>query len=215
MKDRTVFKRCVQLGALAVLVVAMLGAANAWADGIDSFTSPTVWPNADNEDYSLGWEFTVTGSVDVYALGYNYFDVPLNSSHLVGIYDSVGDLLGSVTVDNSSTASNGYLYTSLGSPLLLTSGNYFIAGTTLGLNDGWIYQASDIVTDPNITYDDSWYTSGNGGTLGFPTIDTSGGRQYLGVNFTDAPSAVPEPSTAVLLALSMCGLAILRRRKVS
>ncbi len=214
MKNGTIFRRLAYLGALTLLVVAMFGATNAWADAI-SFTSPAVWPNADNEDYSLGWEFSVSGSVDVYALGYNYFNTPLNNSHQVGIYDSGGNLLASATVDNSSTASNGYLYTSLGSPLLLTSGNYFITGTTLGLNDGWIYQADNLVTDPNITYLDSWYTPGNGGMLGFPTTDTLGGRQYLDVNFTDAPSAVPEPSIGVLLGLSMCGLAILRRRKVS
>lgn len=101
--------------------------------------------------------------------------IHVNSSHQVGIYDSSGNLLASATVDNSSTASNGYLYTSLGSPLLLTSGNYSIAGTTLGLNDGWIYQADNLVTDPNITYLDSWYSSGNGGELSFPTNDTLGG----------------------------------------
>jgi len=206
-------------GGILALVVFLLALfpARGTADtaGVQSFTNPIVWPNNDNEDFSLGFEFSVTGSATVLDLGYNYFSVPLNESHQVGIYDSTGTLLGSVTVTNSSTVDNGYLYTALSTPLTLSAGDYWIAGTTLGLNDGWIYQASNIVTAPGISYVDSWFTNGNGGMLSFPTTDTGGARQYLPVNFLLSSASVPEPSSIMLMATAVAGLALLVRHRLA
>jgi hypothetical protein len=208
---------------MALVAFVAFGIANADI-GIQSFTDTVVWPNSDNQDWSLGWEFTVTGNVAVDALGYNYFSVPqivlggplknlggpLNSPHQVGIYDdSSQTLLASATVTNASTAIDGYLYTSLGSPVLLSSGNYWIVGTTLGLGDGWIFQADDIVTDPAIAYLTSGFTSGNGGVLGFPASPASD-MQNLAVNFTISP--VPEPEGLSLLGLGFLGLLAASRR---
>jgi len=203
-----------QLGLLIVPLVLCpaLGLANSAA--IQSFTNPTVWPNFDDEDWSLGFEFSVIGSVTVDALGYNYFGVPLNNSHEVGLYNQSEVLLGSVTVTNGSTLSNGYLYSSLSSPVVLTTGNYWIAGTTLGENDGWIYTADSIVTLPSITYDSSWYNYGGGGVLSFPD-NLASDRQYLEVNFLASSSpTVPEPSSLALMGSTLPLLAFLRRKLV-
>jgi hypothetical protein len=195
------------------LFASVAGQARADAtSAIQSFTNGIVWPNNDNEDYSLGYEFAVSTPVTVSALGYNYFGTPLNSSHSVGIFDSSTNLLASVTVDNSSTVSDGYLYTSLTTPVVLAPGDYFISGTTLGLNDGWLYQASDIVTAPGIAYVESFFTAGNGGQLLFPSTDAPG-RQYLTVNFQIGSATVPEPSTFILLAIGMTGYGFTRLRR--
>src|ERR1019366_7159669 len=143
-----------------------------------------------NKDYSVGFEFSVSSPVTVYALGYNYFGVPLNNSHQVGIYDSNQNLLTSATVTNASTVFDGYLYTSV-SQTVLTPGNYFIVGTTLGPNDGWM--------------------------LSFPTIDAGVGLQYMEVNFLVSPlGTTPELGTLVLLGTGVLGaLGAFRRRLMS
>ena len=199
--------------AMACLVaLAATAAANAAPiTGLTSYTSQAVHPNADNQDHSLGWRFTVNTPVTLSALGYNYFNENYSSNHLVGIYNTSGTLLASATVTNASTVYNGYRYTNLGSPLTLAAGDYYIVGTTRGLNDDWVFEATNIVTDPRISYVGSFFTSGTGGTLGFPSNPASD-REYLVANFQFAE--VPEPISMVVFGTLLVGGAgvALRRR---
>ena len=201
---------CLGFVLATLMALIALGTANASPAAFTN-TGLTVWPNNDNQDWSLGFEFTVSSPVTVSALGYNYFGTALNASHIVGIYDSTQTLLTSATVTNASTINNGYLYTSV-SPIVLGPGNYWITGTTLGLNDGWIYQATSIVGASGLTYDSSWYSSGNGGMLSFPST-LAIGRQYVEVNFLIG-TTVPEPGTLMLLGTGVVGVAGVIRRKL-
>jgi hypothetical protein len=209
--------RCIKL--ITTVSILFLGAVETavagGTAGIESFTNPSVWPNADNQDFNLGYSFRVSSPMTVTALGYNYFGVPLNASHQVGIYDSNQDLLASATVDNSSTPFNSYLYTSLGSPLDLSRGTYYIVGTTLGQNDGYIYAARNLVTAPGVTFLRSWFSDGNGGTLSFPDLSSPNG--YFVANFLIGAGAVPEPTSGISLAIGIgmagvCGYAWRRRK---
>lgn len=197
--------------ALLALGLAMLPVAGQAATGLTSVTGPAVWANTDNQDHSLGWAFTTTG-ITVAALGYN--DYGFGMPHNVGLYDSGGTLLASVAVSGGSTLLNGYRYVNLGSSLNLGAGTYYLVGTTLGVNDGWTYQAASFATGPGVTYAGSFYTSGTGGTLAFPATSAPD-RQYLLTNFsTDRlGGAVPEPGTWSLLIIGFgVAGATLRRR---
>jgi hypothetical protein len=187
-----------------VVVTLWLVAVSTASAGIISTASTTVWPNADNQDHVVGWAFAVIGSVSVNFLGFNYFNVPLNAAHVVGIYDSGGTLLASTTITNASLAHNGYLWNPLVGTLVLGTGVYVIAATTLGLNDGWIYEATGITTSPGVFYLSSWYTSGTGGTLVAPAFEGID-REYLAPNFAET---IPEPAAIWLAGAGLAGVLI-------
>jgi hypothetical protein len=201
----------------AALVAAGLSASLLIGSGVQSFagieltsvTGPTIWSNSDNLDWSLGWEFQVNSPITVTALGYNNYG--FNSTHDVGIFNSSGSLLASASVNGESTLSNNYRYSTIGS-LSLGVGKYFISGTTLGLNDGYIYKAESFSTNSSITYLGSDYIDGSGGNLNFPSYSAaSADVQYLEVNFQIA-GGVPEPSTWVMMLLGFASIGLLAYR---
>jgi hypothetical protein len=191
--------------------------ATILAGGVPSYGTPAIVSFTDaalfgSEDNSLGFEFLVNSNISVSALG--YYDVSgLNSTHAVGIFDSSENLLASVMVGPGASVIGNFGYTNLGSSVNLVAGqDYYIAGTTLG-NDNWVYQADNIVTDPSISYVESFFVSGTGGVLAFPANDASG-RQYMEVNFL-VSSSVPEPGSFVLIGLGLGGGWLLRRRRLN
>lgn len=197
------------VGGLALAALFSTTGMSSAAVSAMSVTSPTVWSNTDNQDHSLGWSFHVSSPVTVTALGYN--DYGFSSAHNVGIYSSGATLLASAVVTGGSTLDSGYRYTSIAS-LLLGIGDYFIVGTTLGYGDGWIYEGT-VATIGAISYTGSYYTSGTGGTLAFPSTFAST-REYMLVNFQVA-SGVPEPATWAMMLIGFAGLAFAARRRAA
>lgn len=138
-------------------------------------------------DMTLGWEFQTNANINVTALGFFDLDADgLLASHQVGLWNSSGTLLGSVTVTPSSSPSGGFYYENLTTPINLPSGNtYRIAAHVLG--DGFVYGADNIVTDPSITFGETYR-----GFPGFTFPTENDGRIYLTTNFLFELVALPE-----------------------
>ncbi|MCK5103213.1 MAG: PD40 domain-containing protein, partial [Cyclobacteriaceae bacterium] len=138
--------------------------------GTNSFTTA---------DLTLGWEFLVNSNITVTSLGFLDVDSDgLLASHEIGLWDSGGNLLGYVTVTPASAPNvDDFLYENLTTPIDLTSGNsYRIAAYVYG--DAFVYSGNNIVTDPSITFGDSYR-----GFPGFTFPIWNDGRQYLTSNF--------------------------------
>jgi len=161
--------------------------------------------------FSLGWQFNVVNTpITVTALG--FFDlgsVPgyddpaygfgLTESHDVGIYDSAQNLLVSGTVNPGDLLTGFFRYTSVTSTPLPIGTDYRIAAVTL--DDYYTWDPGSSTFSPEIDFVQSRFTSSL--TLVYPT-DSDDVTGYFGPNFQYEPfTAVPEPGTLVLLAISM------------
>src|SRR5450755_2722444 len=85
---------------LVVLLAVMCCALPLLAAPIPAVTfAELTGQSLGNGPFTLGWEFTVSQSITVTALGaFDDSQDGLAESHDVGIWDSVGNLLGSTTV---------------------------------------------------------------------------------------------------------------------
>lgn len=135
--------------------------------------------------YFVGYEFTVETAITVDALGaYDDAADGLAAAHMVALYDAGHVLIDSVTVTTADPATGDFRYHSLGAPLLLAPGTYFLSGEVVG-GDPYVFQADAIVFDPRVTYVDSFYsdTEAPDGVL----TATSGFRQYMNVSLLARP----------------------------
>lgn len=172
----------------------------------------TYSSDSDGRAYTLGYEFTTSVSFTVNALG--YFNDGLGNSHLVGIWDTSGDLLTSATVTGSDPLTGNFLYQSI-TPYILAPGTYLIGGQYLGSNNVFPVYARGLTTVAGFT----WVTSeqANGTGLNFPTIAYgmyygTNGIPLVDLSYADDP-AVPEPATWSLLLSAALVAGVVCRRK--
>jgi len=172
----------------------------------------TYSSDSDGRAYTLGYEFTTSVSFTVNALG--YFNDGLGNSHLVGIWDTSGDLLTSATVTGSDPLTGNFLYQSI-TPYILAPGTYLIGGQYLGSNNVFPVYARGLTTVAGFT----WVTSeqANGTGLNFPTIAYgmyygTNGIPLVDLSYADDP-AVPEPATWSLLLSAALVAGVVYRRK--
>jgi hypothetical protein len=192
-------------------------ASDVTADTIalTSFTGGSMATSGSDQLY--GWQFTLSSSVDVTALG--VFDLNgngLSISHDVGIFRLSDEaLLTSATVPAGTAGflDSGFRYTSLGSPFVLSAGEYVIAMTMpQGNNDFQFIQVTSENTSSPVTYVDSRF--GLSSTLAFPTSKGAFAPGLFGPNFEF--TAVPEPSTLAMAIVPIgVGLGVMLRRRRS
>lgn len=162
---------------------------------------------------TVGWSFTANADVTVTDLGYfDHLDNGLAESHTVGLWTSGGTLLGSAIVNPASPLTDHFRWVGAPAINLLAGQSYVIGGTQSGTSDRTLGDTGDTTAlsfASQITYKHNLYITGAG--LLFPSkTDFSGNSGIFGPNFQFTPTAVPEPGTALLLALA--GVTLVRRR---
>jgi hypothetical protein len=207
------------LALMSVIVALAAPSASADTSALTSFTGGNNATSGSDQIY--GWEFTLSSSVNVTALGvYDFAGASgLSISHDVGIYDaSTQALLTSATVPAGTAGflDSGFRYVSLGSPFTLAAGEYVEAMTMPQGNTDYQYiQVSSETTASPVTYVNSAFGNTSGSTLVFPTGIGDFAPGIFGPNFQFAGATVPEPSTlamAIVPVVLSLG-AMLRRRR--
>jgi hypothetical protein len=164
---------------------------------------------ADPGGSTVGTEFTVKSSFTVYQLG--VFDTGsdgLAQAHPVGIYNTAGVLLATVTVPSGTAASldSGFRWASLTTPLTLNAGTTYILGAWYSTNADTFGNTATI--NSNFTLVKDRYFDGGGG-LTFPNLswNNSSALGWYGPNM-----ATPIPAAVWLLGSGLVGLVAFRHR---
>jgi hypothetical protein len=200
---------------IAAMLFGVGGAAAASGSPAVDLTSPGEL-YASNP-YTLGFEFSVDSPTSITALGVFDDGVALPADSQVGLWDTSGDLLTSVTVPASGSTQLGYFAYASISHYALTPGTDYIIGSYDPAITG---TASSLNTDQGgagsyagyLTVIQDQYSDNS--AFSFPdTTDGYSGGAWLGANFL---AGVPEPATwAFMLAgVGLIG-AGLRRRELS
>ena len=194
------------------------------ASAIFSLTGESVTTGSSGSvDFVFGYDITV-GSSALWVTSLGYYDpghdglADLNAQ--VGIYDLAGingTLLGSVQAGTSTTNFVGdYRFIELASPIQLAANTTYRVVANLGNVSGTSHNETPldgtVVSGPDLTINTTTGYSGiatNGGLLKANSPSTE--VHVYQANFEYSTTPVPEPSAALLGALSLGGL--LRRRR--
>jgi hypothetical protein len=200
--------------AIAALSVFGLVSGVASAAPAVNLTTPGLTYSSDL--YTLGFEFSVASPESISALGvYDDGGGALPTDAMVGLWDTSGDLLTSVTVPASGGSVVGdFRYAGIPA-YALTAGTDYIVGAYLGstgvatsLNTG---QGGTGSYNPLVTVIQDQFSSFNS-AFSFPgSTDGNAGGAWLGANF-NIGTAVPELSTWAMMAFGFAGVGIVGYR---
>jgi hypothetical protein len=194
---------------VTIALFSFSGFANADIPGLTSFSGGVP---VNGSGSVVGWVFDVNAPITVTALGIYDPTGILNSSSVVGIYNTVGQsLVVSTTVQSTgSTLFDNFLYQSVAPVTLEQGGTYVIAMTNA--MDGASGLNTSVATASQITYVTS--ALGSGDMLIFPTNDSALDIGIFGPNFTfqtDDPTPEPAFSALGIGLTALLGLGISRR----
>lgn len=192
----------------AALLVTACALGNASAA-----TIALQWSGTGSSGFSQqtrGWAFSSSADINVTSLGwFDYAGDGLFDSHLIGVWDSAGNLLmtGTVAAGAADPLLAGFRYTSaLSGMTVLAAGSYVVAGLSTEPDRTWrLVDEAAVTMGPEITY----IEDRTSGTMVFEYADFHQGFDvgYFGANFQyELATDVPEPAA---LPLSLLGLGLL------
>ena len=167
----------------------------------------------DGTNYVLGWSFTPKSNMEVAALGvYAAADFITGQRvfaqpHQVGLFDAIGTLMASTTVTNNDGLYGMFRFHNLETVQQLAEGNLYYLAAAIGA-DQFIYNPDKFAHANQIYFGQFLYATGNDITQ--PLAFDNSGDKYFGPNYST--SAVPEPSTLLLVGGGLAGAVLLKRR---
>ena len=194
------------------MAIVLAGYATAQAaSGVWGITGGT--DVNDGTNYVLGWSFTPKNNMEVAALG--VYAAPdfitgqriFTQPHQVGLFNEIGTLMASTTVTNNDGLYGMFRFHNLEAVQQLAGGSLYYLAAAMGA-DQYIYNPDSFVPSNLINFGQFLYATGNDITQQV-AYDTSGDK-YFGPNYST--SAVPEPSTLLLVGGGLVGAILLKRR---
>lgn len=208
---------------LRLLVMTALGAGLAAAAPVIGFSGGT---GINTGTLIAGYEFSVSSPLEVTAMG--WIDLGNNglasTGHQVALWTTGGTLLANVSIPQGTAATldNGFRMVALGSSVLLSAGNYVIAGINAPLVGGDFAQVGTAASPMSVLSNNAAisYVAPRAGFGAFPFLPPGNNNAgvltgYIGANFSVQPVSSPAPEPTAL-ALAAAGLAaVLLRRRIA
>lgn len=161
---------------------------------------------SDSRRFTVGFSFSLSTAQSVNALGVWKGD--MGPRQEVGIWTSLGTLLGSTTVLSTDTEIGNYRWAPFS--LALAAGDYVIGATFMG---GQLLDLlGGVTTVAGYTYGQDLQFIGAG--LNFPTVTTGGLYGSNGIanpNFSVGEAVIPVPAALALFGVALLGLGAARR----
>ncbi len=197
---------------IAAAVAALCTCTSTMASPVYTFTNT---PDAMTGSYTFKQKFVVgSQNIVINSLGfYDYLGNGLAESHLMGLFDSVGNLLISTTISSGtgSTLEYGFRWKAI-TDTTLTAGSTFslISQSNLDAHN----MVRGFTLNPKVISVEGGY--GGGATFNPNLISTSKDNIIWTGNFNIADTQVPEPASLALMGLGLAALAFRpRKRKVA
>ena len=193
--------------------LALCAAATSAAPVISNIVGGSSFPAFNGTNQTVGWAFTVAPGAGVTVTDLGFFDstpaTDLSQTHQVGIWDLVGTLLGSATVQTNGSLVGAFRYAAATPFSLAGGGSYVIGGAiTSPFTDVYVSGVTSFDIDPLFTYAGAARSDSSSGFAAPLTVTANtGGRFGPNFQFTEnRGNSVPEPST---LWVVMMGLGVL------